>query len=356
MNHKEDNQPRDSAFTIHRSSLQSGRRRELTVDEYFAGVRAGDVAILARALTLVESSNPRHQPLAEELLTRLLPHTGQSVRVGITGAPGVGKSTFIEALGLHLVRQGRRVAVLAVDPSSSVSGGSILGDKTRMPRLSAASDSYIRPSPSAGSLGGVARKTRESMLVCEAAGYDVVLIETVGVGQSETVVADMTDCFLALMLPGAGDELQGIKRGLIELVDVIAVNKADGPTRLAAEQAAEQYRTALHTLGGRGDNLPAVLTCSALQDEGVDAVWEAVERRHARLTASGALADRRRRQNLRWLWALVEDQLRQAVYTHPEVRRIRDDLEREVLAGTTPAAAAARRILEAFDIPRNGDG
>jgi len=331
------------------------RRRELTVDAYFAGVRAGDVAILARALTLIESSSPRHQPLAEELLTRLLPHTGQSVRVGITGAPGVGKSTFIEALGLHLVRQERRIAVLAVDPSSGVSGGSILGDKTRMPRLSAAPAAYIRPSPAAGSLGGVARKTRESMLVCEAAGYDVVLIETVGVGQSETVVADMTDCFLALMLPGAGDELQGIKRGLLELVDVIAVNKADGPTQLAAEQAAEQYRTALHTLGGRGENLP-VLTCSALQDEGVDAVWEAVERRHARLTVSGALADRRRRQNLRWLWALVEDQLRQAVHTHPEVQKIRDELEREVLAGTTPAAAAARRILEAFQILRKGEG
>src|ERR671935_611763 len=221
------------------------RRRELSVDEFYAGVLAGEVPVLARALTLVESSNPRHQPLAESLLTRLLPHTGQSIRVGITGAPGVGKSTFIEALGLHLVGRGLRVAVLAVDPSSGVSGGSILGDKTRMPRLSAAPAAYIRPSPSAGTLGGVARKTRESMLVCEAAGYQVVLIETVGVGQSETVVADMTDCFLALMLPGAGDELQGIKRGLLELVDVIAVNKADGPTQTAAELAAQQYRLAL---------------------------------------------------------------------------------------------------------------
>jgi LAO/AO transport system kinase len=338
------------------SPTSGPRRRALTVDEYYDGVRAGDAAILARALTLIESSSPRHQPLAEELLTRLLPHTGRSLRVGITGAPGVGKSTFIETLGLDLVRRGLRVAVLAVDPSSGVSGGSILGDKTRMPRLSAAPAAYIRPSPSAGSLGGVARKTRESMLVCEAAGYDVVLIETVGVGQSETVVADMTDCFLALMLPGAGDELQGIKRGLLELVDVIAVNKADGPTRSAAELAAEQYRTALHALGGRGDNLPAVLTCSALQAEGVDSVWQAVEGRHARLTASGALVERRRRQNLRWLWSLVEDQLRQAVHTHPEVRRIQDDLEREVLAGTTPAAAAARRILEAFGIPRKEEG
>jgi LAO/AO transport system kinase len=327
------------------------RRRDLTPDEYFAGVRGGDRAILARALTLIESSSPRHQPLAEDLLTRLLPHTGQSVRVGISGPPGVGKSTFIEALGLHLVGRRLRVAVLAVDPSSGVSGGSILGDKTRMPRLAAHPSAYIRPSPSAGTLGGVARKTREAMLVCEAAGYNVVLIETVGVGQSETVVADMTDCFLALMLPGAGDELQGIKRGLLELVDVIAVNKADGPARPAAELAAEQYRTALQSLAGRHDDPPAVLTCSALHQEGVDAVWGAVERRHARLIAGGKLAERRRRQDLRWLWALVEERLRQAVHSHPGVRAIRDDLERQVLAGAVPAAAAARRLLEAFSHP-----
>jgi LAO/AO transport system kinase len=323
-----------------------GGRRELTTQEYYAGVRAGDVAVLARALTLIESSSPRHQPLAEGLLTRLLPHTGQSIRVGVTGVPGVGKSTFIEALGMQLIGRGARVAVLAVDPSSGVSGGSILGDKTRMPRLAASQAAYIRPSPSAGTLGGVSRKTREAMLVCEAAGYNVVLIETVGVGQSETVVADMTDCFLALMLPGAGDELQGIKRGLLELVDVIAVNKADGATRQAAELAARQYGTALQSLSPP----PVVLTCSALEQTGVEAVWTAVERRHARLAASGALAERRRRQNLRWLWALVEDQLRQAVHTHQAVCEIRDELERAVVAGATPAAAAARRILEAFGV------
>jgi LAO/AO transport system kinase len=327
------------------------RRRPLTVDDYYTGVRAsGNIAVLARALTLIESSSPRHQPLAEALLTRLLPHTGGSIRVGITGVPGVGKSTFIEALGLHLVRAGRRVAVLAVDPSSAVSGGSILGDKTRMPRLATEPAAYIRPSPAAGTLGGVARKTRESMLVCEAAGYDVVLIETVGVGQSETAVADMTDCFLALMLPGAGDELQGIKRGLLELVDVIAVNKADGVMEAAAELAAEQYRQALQSVAGRHGDPPAVLTCSALRRQRVDAVWEAIERRHARLAASGELTERRRRQNLRWLWALVEDRLRHAVRTHPAVRAIQDNLEGEVLAGTTPAAAAARRILEAFGL------
>jgi LAO/AO transport system kinase len=324
------------------------------VDEYEAGVQAGDIAVLARALTLIESNSPRHQPLAEVLLTRLLPHTGGSVRVGITGAPGVGKSTFIETLGLHLIRAGQRVAVLAVDPSSGISGGSILGDKTRMPRLAAEPAAYIRPSPSAGTLGGVARKTRESLVVCEAAGYDIVLIETVGVGQSETVVADMTDCFLALMLPGAGDELQGIKRGLLELVDVIAVNKADGPTEAAAELAAQQYRVALEALAGRPGDAPAVLTCSALRDRGVGAAWDAVRRRHDQLAGSGQLAERRRRQNLRWLWDLVEDQFRQAIRGHPAVRAIRDDLEQDVLTGRLLAAAAARRILEAFGIARAG--
>jgi LAO/AO transport system kinase len=326
------------------------RRHRLTADDYVAGVRAGDVSILARALTLIESSSPRHLPLADEVLTRLLPHTGGSIRVGITGVPGVGKSTFVDALGLHLVSRGLRLAVLAVDPSSTVSGGSIMGDKTRMPRLSASPAAYIRPSPSAGTLGGVARKTRESLLVCEAAGYQVVLVETVGVGQSETTVAGMTDCFLALMLPGAGDELQGIKRGLLELVDVIAVNKADGPTLRAAEQAAGQYRQALESLAGRHDEAPPVLTCSALCGQGVEAVWEAIERRHFRLAASGELAGRRRRQNLHWLWALVEDRLRQAVHTHPAVTALRGELEQQVVAGTTPAAAAARKLLEAFGL------
>ncbi len=225
-------------------------RPQLSIDELTTGVRSGNFAVLARALTLIESNNPQHAQRAEELLNRLLPFTGQAIRVGITGAPGAGKSTFIEALGVHLCRQGHRVAVLAVDPSSDISGGSILGDKTRMSGLAAEPNAYIRPSPAAGTLGGVARKTRESMLVCEAAGYDIVLIETVGVGQSETMVAGITDCFLAIMLPGAGDELQGIKRGLLELVDIIAVNKADGSTRTAAEVAARQYDVALKSLVG----------------------------------------------------------------------------------------------------------
>jgi LAO/AO transport system kinase len=329
------------------------RRHELTDEEYYTGVRSGDVAILPRAITLIESSNPRHELQAERVLARLLPHTGDSIRVGITGAPGAGKSTFIEALGLQLVERGQRVAVLAVDPSSGISGGSILGDKTRMPKLSAQRAAYIRPSPAAGTLGGVARKTRETMLVCEAAGYQVNLIETVGVGQSEAAVADMTDCFLALMLPGAGDELQGIKRGLLELVDVLAVNKADGATQAAAELAAQQYRNALRSLAGQGkDDASTVLTCSALLHQGVDTVWSALEQRHARLAASGALDERRRRQSLHWMWSVVDDQVRQAIRTHPAVRAIRDGLEAEALAGTLPATAAARRILAAFGLGR----
>lgn len=328
------------------------RRRELTVADYFSGVRTCDVAVLARALTLIESSSPRHRVMAEQLLIRLLPHTGQAIRVGITGAPGVGKSTFIESLGLYLVGIGRKIAVLAVDPSSGISGGSILGDKTRMAGLSAEPSAYIRPSPSAGTLGGVARKTRESMLVCEAAGYDVVLIETVGVGQSETVVADMTDCFLGLMLPGAGDELQGIKRGLLELVDVIAVNKADGSTRSAAELAAQQYDIALKSLAGRGDDTeaPVVLTCSALQRQSIDCVWDAIQCRYDRLIAADKLTARRHQQDLRWLWDIVSERLRHAVRDHPAVKQIRDDLERQVLSGAIPPEAAARRILETFGL------
>jgi LAO/AO transport system kinase len=356
------------------------RRRDLSLDEYVAGVQAGDVAILARALTLVESSHARHARMAEELLTRLLPSTGQAIRVGITGAPGSGKSTFIESLGLMLARLGRKIAVLAVDPSSGISGGSILGDKTRMAGLAAHPSAYIRPSPSAGTLGGVARKTREGMLVCEAAGFDVVLIETVGVGQSETMVADLTDCFLALLLPGAGDELQGIKRGLLEFVDVVAVNKADGATRAAAELAARQYSAALSTLAPRAmpalapqpeddhrydgpsgpstsdgmrsvpATVPAVLTCSALRHEGVDRVWEALERTYRVRRETGELAARRRQQNLRWLWNIIDDRLRQAIRSHPAVDAVRASLEQDVAAGVVSPEAAARRILDEFGI------
>ena len=331
-------------------TLAVPRRRQLTTDEYFAGVRSCDITILPRALTLIESNNQEHQLQAEDLLTRLLPFTGKAIRVGITGAPGVGKSTFIEALGLHLTARGQRIAVLAVDPSSGISGGSILGDKTRMSRLSAEPNAYIRPSPSAGTLGGVASKTRESMMVCEAAGYEIVLVETVGVGQSETMVADMTDCFLALMLPGAGDDLQGIKRGLLELVDVIAVNKADDDTLTAAELAARQYNMAIKSLMGTQQYPPQVLTCSALHNRGVDQVWEAIEQRYAELKATGELARRHRHQRVRWLWAIIEDRLQQAFRNHPDVGAMRGKLEAEVLAGTMPPEVAARRLLNAFGV------
>lgn len=332
------------------------RRRELTLEDYVAGVLAREISVLPRALTLVESTGPQQQRMAEQLLARLLPHTGQAMRVGISGAPGVGKSTFIEALGVQLVQQGRQVAVLAVDPSSGISGGSILGDKTRMTRLSTEPSAYIRPSPTAGTLGGVARKTRESMLICEAAGFDTVLIETVGVGQSETMVADMTDCFLALMIPGAGDELQGIKRGLLELVDVIAVNKADGANRQAAEVAARQLARVMHSLSTRSGETPEVLTCSAREGTGIDAVWEAIERRYVRMQQSGELEERRKQQSSRWMWNIVDDRLRQTLRDHPAVKAVRDELEEEVRVGSMTPETAARRIMEAFGFRDGGGG
>jgi len=327
------------------------RRRHLTADDYFNGVCEHNLSVFAQALTVIESSSDRHRPIAEELLTRLLPMTGNALRVGITGVPGVGKSTFIESLGMLLIRRGMRVAVLAVDPSSGVSGGSILGDKTRMNELASQDDAFIRPSPAAGTLGGVANKTRETMFVAEAAGYDVILVETVGVGQSETMVCDMTDCFLALMLPGAGDELQGIKRGLLELADVIAVNKADGDNRRAAELAARQYHTALESLTGHdNDKAPTILTCSARDDSGIDSVWDAIEKKCERRRETGEFTERRQKQNLRWLWALVDEQLREAIKKHPTVRQIYTDIEQQVLNGQMPAAAGANKIFAALSL------
>lgn len=325
-------------------------RRELSLEDYVAGVRAGDVGMLARALTLIESNRPAHHQLAQQLLTELMPATGGATRVGISGVPGVGKSTFIDVLGKHLIDAGRRVAVLAVDPSSTVTGGSILGDKTRMGELAASPAAYIRPAPSAGTLGGVAQKTRESLLVCEAAGFDVVLIETVGVGQSETMVADMTDCFLALMLPTAGDELQAIKRGLLELVDVIAVNKADGPNARAADVAARQYRNAIDSIGSRRDDAPMVITCSARERLRIGDVWDAVETCIARRRDSGELEQRRQRQNLNWLRAIVRDRLLAAFESHPSVRELRAELEPAVIDSELPAEVAATRLLAAFGV------
>ncbi|HEB97452.1 MAG TPA: methylmalonyl Co-A mutase-associated GTPase MeaB [Sedimenticola thiotaurini] len=321
----------------------------LDLDALTAGVLAGDRRSLARAITLVESSREDHRRLAAELLRRLMPHTGDSLRIGISGVPGVGKSTFIEALGLHVLEQGHRLAVLAVDPSSSVSGGSILGDKTRMQQLARRREAFIRPSPAGGTLGGVARRTRESMLLCEAAGFDVVFVETVGVGQSETTVAEMTDLFLLLLLPGGGDELQGIKRGIMELADLILVNKADGELATAARRAAQDYRAALTLLHPRtrGWQVP-VTTCSALTGEGIPEVWSLIERYRQQVRDSGQFGRRRADQARSWLWSEISEGLLEAFRRDRRVRPRLEELEQAVTANRLPPAVAAAELLALF--------
>ena len=313
-------------------------------------VRAGNRRALAKAITLVESTRADHREEAQELLTALLPHTGTAARIGITGVPGVGKSTFIEAFGLHLIGLGKRVAVLAVDPSSARSGGSILGDKTRMARLSVTPQAFIRPSPSGGSLGGVARRTREGMLVCEAAGYDVIIVETVGVGQSETTVASMVDFFLVLMLPGAGDELQGIKKGIIEIADALAVNKCDGDNVPRATRAAAEYRAALRLFRHTSANWdPPVLTVSALEGRGMDEVWGTIAAHREKLGATGELVRKRREQQQAWLWSMLRDGLERQFLARSDVRRLLPELEAAVSDGRLTATAAATRLLALLD-------
>ncbi len=313
------------------------------------GILARDRSALARAITLVESARAEDRAAAEQLAGRLVHLTGRAIRVGVTGVPGVGKSTFIEALGGKLIDEGTPIAVLAVDPSSAVTGGSILGDKTRMPRLSSSPRAFVRPSPAAGELGGVARRTREVMLVCEAFGFDVILVETVGVGQSEAVVAEMVDTFLLLALPGAGDELQGLKRGVMELVDVVAVNKADGDGAAAARRCASDLRAALAYQRPRFTSWTAqVLTMSALSGAGVAEVWASVVAHHAAIEASGELAELRRRQARRWLWTLLEEGLAGSFRSHPGVAARLPALEAEVQDGRVTAPAAARELLALF--------
>ena len=312
---------------------------------------AGERAALARAITLAESRRPDHRQQATALIQRLLPRTGKAIRVGITGVPGVGKSTTIDALGHHLTAKGHKVAVLAVDPSSTRTGGSILGDKTRMARLAVDPNAYIRPSPSSGTLGGVAAKTRETMLLCEAAGFDVILVETVGVGQSETAVADLTDFFLVLMLPNAGDELQGIKKGIIELADMIAVNKADGAGATAARAAAAQYRAALHILTPASPlwSTP-VVTVSGLTGEGLDALWDKIEQHRERLEARGLITQKRRQQDVKWMWAMVQDRLQARLRNDPALKARTPEIEREVASGRLAATLAADEIAQALGL------
>ncbi|MCB9138215.1 MAG: methylmalonyl Co-A mutase-associated GTPase MeaB [Caldilineaceae bacterium] len=328
-------------------------RAGLSVDEHVAGVLAGDRSILARTITLVESNAPAHMEKGQEVLQRLLPHSEAALRVGITGVPGAGKSTLIEALGMQLIGAGHKVAVLAIDPTSSLTRGSILGDKTRMTRLVREENAFIRPSPTSGMLGGVARKTRESMLVCAAAGFDVVLIETVGTGQSEISVRSMTDFFLLVLIPGGGDELQGIKKGVVELADAIAVNKADGPLRIKAEAARAEYNRALHYLTPDTPGwTPRAYTCSAATGDGVAALWQVVEKYVTITRTNGFFAERRLRQNLEWLHLLVDEQLRTYFYAHPAVQQLLPHIEQAVAAGEQPATTAARQLLAAATTPQ----
>jgi len=324
-------------------------RNLLAVEDYVNGILKGDITILSKAVTLVESANSKHQQIAQEIITSCLPHSGKSIRVGITGVPGVGKSTFIEALGGNITKKGGKLAVLAIDPSSERTKGSILGDKTRMEELAGDKNAYIRPSPSAGSLGGVARKTRETIILCEAAGFDHIFIETVGVGQSETAVHSMTDFFLLLMLAGAGDELQGIKRGIMEMADTIAINKADGNNLEKAQIARIQYSNAIHLFPKKDSAWePNVLTCSAVQKTGIKEIWEQVEIYRTLTSQNGYFIKKRNQQATYWMHETIQEKLRRDFYDNPEIRIKIEELENQVLANEISSFAAAGKLLEMY--------
>ncbi len=327
-----------------------GRRRtNLSVDEYVEGILDGNVTVLSRAVTMVESNKAEHQEIAQQVIERCVPYAGESKRIGITGVPGAGKSTFIEALGMHVLNKGGKLAVLAIDPSSERSSGSILGDKTRMEQLSAKKNAYIRPSPSAGSLGGVARKTRETIILCEAAGFDTIFIETVGVGQSETAVHSMVDFFLLLMLAGAGDELQGIKRGIMEMADAIAINKADGQNIQKAQMARVEYENALHLFPPTQSGwTPRVVTCSALLDEGVSDIWNMILE-YIELTNKNDFFDSRRREQAKyWMFETINEKLKNNFYQHPEMKSEIVKYEHKVLNAKTSSFIAAKELLNKY--------
>jgi LAO/AO transport system kinase len=318
--------------------------------EYAGGILRGDRILLSQAITLIESTHPERQASGQAVLELCLPRTGGSIRVGITGSPGVGKSTFIETLGLHLTGQGRKVAVLAIDPSSQVSRGSILGDKTRMNRLAADPAAFIRPTPAGEELGGVAGKTREAMLLCEAAGFDTILVETVGVGQSEVAVHGMVDFFLLLLLPGAGDELQGIKRGIVEMADLLAVNKADGERQAAAVEAKREYARALHLFPPKRSGWsPGVVACSALTGEGIPEIWQKVIEFQQMTQANGWFDEHRRQQSSRWFYEQIERMLKRSFFDHPAVKANIDLIEAEVKAGALPVVKAAEKLLAFYE-------
>ncbi|NLB83092.1 MAG: methylmalonyl Co-A mutase-associated GTPase MeaB [Synergistaceae bacterium] len=334
----------------HKARRRPARARKLSLDDYEKGVLGGDRVILSRAITLVESNNPDHFNDAQELIQRILPHTGQAIRVGITGIPGAGKSTFIEALGCYLTGQGKQVAVLAVDPSSTISGGSILGDKTRMEQLARDPRAFIRPSPSGGTLGGVTRKSRETMLLCEAAGYDVLLVETVGVGQSETTVRSMVDFFLLLAVTGAGDDLQGIKKGVIELSDAILVNKADGDNIMRARTTRADYNQILHYLRPATEGwTPKAYTCSSLTGEGIEEMWSVISDFRELVTASGFFQRRRNSQTLEWVDSMADEYIHSRITQNSAIKACRESIRKQVLKGDLTATRAAEALIGAIE-------